>query len=321
MREKEQKILSLIKGNSPQSMSAKFIAMVLNMNYNTVRTYLREMLENGEIESPKRGYYCETGLVKHKAGNLEKPLELHGIKLECRAKNIKRKAGSFLTVPLSPNRHRHGRNHSLVDYATYWIGHTPISVTITMHKELIEVWVKNSMHPMKAGEFLGFIGFLQGLFPNIQKHEWYMIQVGLNLDYQELRLDGAKSITLSKYENAVMRIYNKEKMGKMRKEVHISNNQNERINIEDAMNLITGQPSMEKLKEIDDKINNILADKLREIDSIKDEVLDIKKDTMILKATNIKVLETLQQIVNQKEPEPVAEPEPKPEADDEVMFG
>jgi hypothetical protein len=65
------------------------------------------------------------------------------------------------------------------------------------------------------------IAYLKGKFTYFEIMEWKCVQIGINCDYTQLRLDGVSSISLSRFTNAWMQIYQKAQ-DKMRIEMHIT---------------------------------------------------------------------------------------------------
>jgi len=108
-------------------------------------------------------------------------------------------------------------------------------LTITLHKELIEVFINCSNNPLDYNDFARLEGYLWGLFPHIALNDWMVIQFGLNVDYYGFKLDGIKSMKLQLFKNMWFQIYQKEKE-LIRIEAHgtVKN-----ITFEQCLNLIT----------------------------------------------------------------------------------
>jgi hypothetical protein len=108
--------------------------------------------------------------------------------------------------------------------------------TFTVHETTFtEIFLNCSIKPLSYPEFVGFCKFLDGFFEpfHFDRSDMYMVQVGVGKDYNELELDGLKSVRLHKFANDWAAIYQKED-GRVRFEHHLKLN----LGLDDALNLL-----------------------------------------------------------------------------------
>jgi hypothetical protein len=79
--------------------------------------------------------------------------------------------------------------------------------------------VKCSDEPLTVDEFELLCERLRGRFPAIPDASWYLVQLGVNVDIPNLRIDGFQSLSLSAFENGFLQVYEKNR-GTTRVEAH-----------------------------------------------------------------------------------------------------
>lgn len=197
----KDKIRKYLDEQSPDEIKLKILALKIKENYGSVRRYARELVEEGIIVSPKRGWYRSKEVDIIHQIPFER-LRLHGIKVEYEGNKINTHV--YLPLITSPIMHRHGRNRSVVSHMDY----RGREAVITLHKNKIEVWIKSSQNPLDYGEFDGFCGFVEGKFPDIKLHEWALRNVDMNIDVRGLMKE-QRFISLQAFKNAWFTIYQK----------------------------------------------------------------------------------------------------------------
>ena len=287
-----KRIIRLLDANPEIEYNAKELSGLLKENVNTVRSTLARLKKQGKIKSEQRGFYRSVKSIVLSNKAIVKELEIHGFKMEYHEKKIKSKTGSFLHAPLSPLRHRHKINHSIIDYGSFISNGKTYDVTITLHENSLELWVKCSLNPMKIEDFFAFWGWVQGVFPALRnKQRWKVIQSGVNVDYKGLRIDGTNSMTLVEYENALVRIYNKEKEGRgLRTEVHVSSKKESALSLTEAFDLMrSGGVPAQKIEELIKKMEET-TEKMGEITDIKNDIKELKEATeSLIKAMTVQM--------------------------------
>lgn len=212
--ENYHRIRDYLRSISPESLHAKAISRRLNINYNTVRSYLSRLAKEGEVKRTLRGLYRAKLDIDtlRKVGAVEDiNIRIHGLKVEGRL-CVKQGAGYFADADAfrPPGKCTFEDDNRRTFQAVYEGRVT----TFTVHddgraKGLVEVFLKSSRLPMSISEFMRWEAYLHGVFPNFEVMDFKVIQIGLNCDYKRLRLDGVKSIKLQTFKNAWFQIYEK----------------------------------------------------------------------------------------------------------------
>ena len=270
---------------------------MLRANYPSVRKELRRMVREGLIEEvhKKKGkdengniiysgwswYRSRNSFVSSKGVVYPTP-EIHGIKLEYRGDCHIFKTGSFLSTNFaSYTLHRHRQNHALVIYAYPYIEGEHRDITITIHDNLLEVWVKVTDKPLTPNGLMELSAWLQGKF-NLDPSQFKMIQYGLNYDFPGLQMDGVKSLTLKQFSNALIRVYQHGKG--VRYEIHQANKSDKAISLDQAISIlkngIEGKRGDEK--EYSD-LKRAIEDMNRKLDLLTDGM------TTLIRAENAKI--------------------------------
>ena len=242
------RILSLLDQHPDTEYNAKTIARLLRANYSSVRKELRRMVKEGLIEEvhKKKGrdkdgniiysgwsWYRSKNTIVSSKGVVYPTPEIHGIKLEYRGDCHIFKTGSFLSTNFAGyTLHRHRKNHALVIYTYPYIEGEHRDITITIHDNLLEVWVKVTDKPLSPNGLMELSAWLQGKF-NLDPSQFKLVQYGLNYDFPGLQMDGVKALTLKQFSNALIRIYQHGKG--VRYEIHQANKPDKAITLEQAI--------------------------------------------------------------------------------------
>lgn len=132
-------------------------------------------------------------------------LLLHGIKLEYRGELCNYIYTTPYLLGHNYTMHRHKKNHSIT-LNEDWEGR---SVSLTTHKNLIEIWLKSSHKPLNYDEFTNFNHYLKGKFPQILDSQWVIKQIDIGIDTPLIHLKGVSEITLKIFKNLWLSIYQK----------------------------------------------------------------------------------------------------------------
>jgi hypothetical protein len=237
----KEKILRYLIATAPEPVNTWKITQALGISKETAKRTLAKLYEMGEIEKQGRGFYRGKVTAERILALEQTEIQLHGIKIQFKAVELVKENGRFVPFwgqgislrPLFNPQELVYQDDWKIVYRVEFSGRW---TTITLHggKPLCEVWLKCSENPLNYQEFKQFKSWLEGRFGNsFILGEPELIQVGLNRDYQELRMDGCNSLKLQKWENAWSQIYNKaERL--LRVETHIST----RIDLNEALDIL-----------------------------------------------------------------------------------
>ena len=205
---KKARILRVLE-NNPRPLSPKEISKYTKLSIGTVKPYLRQMVVEDEIIQHDKGLYLSTSHRVQESGAITEPLTTHGIKIEHRYNP--KKAPPFLraAIPVTFETHLHRINHSLTTNLVF----DNRKIRITLHEKagLIEVFVNNTNSPYTLEDFRMWVAWLNGKFEMIPTGAWIIRQIGFNWDTSRIRLEGIKGISLQKFENIWIQLYQKTK--------------------------------------------------------------------------------------------------------------
>ncbi len=271
------RILNFLDQHPDVEYNAKTIARKLRANYSSVRKELRRMVDLNLIEeSDKWGFYRSKNVIVSSKGVVYPTPQVHGIKLEYKGDCHIFKAESFLATMFARyTLRRHPKNHSIVINAYPYIEGEHRDVTITIHDNLLEIWVKTSDKPLTPNGLMELSAWLQGKF-NLDSSQFKLTQVGLNYDFPGLKLDGVSDLTLKQFSNAIIRVYQHGEG--VRYEIHKSDKRDEAINLEQAISIlkhgIEGKRGNEK--EYED-LRRMIEEVNRKIDLLRDGMVTLLK--------------------------------------------
>lgn len=223
-----KKIMEIMEQNPKFKWTAKSLTSTLYYIPNVgidkkilaqVRTTLYRLWNDGKIRRLNRGFYQvkpTPSIVK----KLENPdVKVHGVKIEFRLDehNIFGidgiSAHSNIVSFLDANRFeevRNGNGVSLRRFSknVFWEDR---KITFTVHGcGLIEIFCSAGDNCMSLSDFFRFTDFISGfLMPicSFDKSRALLRQIGLNRDFEEMRLDGVSCITVRKFLNDWVRVY------------------------------------------------------------------------------------------------------------------
>ena len=211
-------LLNFLRETAPGEYNPKTLSKALGIPYSNTRTYLTRLCKKGKIKRPYRGFYRATIDEKliQKLGN--PPIQFHGIKIEATLqKAIDGITPEIISKLLTLGFEEKTNNR----YCTriYFKGRP---VTLTIHgKGFVEIFIKSSDKPLSAQEFEGVINFLNGFMHSISPlANRKLVQIGMNRDFMDVRLDGLKSGSLKVASNALARVYEHKSNG-LRTEMHL----------------------------------------------------------------------------------------------------
>lgn len=230
------RILNLLDQHPDQEFNAKTIARKLRENYSSVRKELRRMVSLNLIDNPHYGFYRSKNVILSSKGTVYPTPEIHGIKLEYRGDCHTFKTGSFLATMFARyTLRRHPVNHSIIINAYPYIEGEHRDISITIHDNLLEIWVKTSDKPLTPQGLMELSAWIQGKF-NLDPSQFKVIQYGMNYDFPGIKLDGVQSLTLKQFSNALIRIYQHGKG--VRYEIHKSDKYENAITMEQAISIL-----------------------------------------------------------------------------------
>ena len=292
------RILNLLDQHPDTEYNAKTIARKLKANYSSVRKELRRMVKEGLIEEvhKKKGrdkngniiysewsWYRSKNTIVSSKGVVYPTPEIHGIKLEYRGDCHIFKTGSFLSTNFAAyTLHRHRKNHALVINAYPYIEGEHRDITITIHDNLLEIWVKVTDKPLTPAGLMELSAWLQGKF-NLDPSQFKLVQYGLNYDFPGLQMDGVKSLTLKQFSNALIRVYQHGKG--VRYEIHQANKSDKAITLEQAIAILKhGIEGKRGDEEEYSELKKAIEEMNRKLDLLAEGV------TTLIRAENAKIL-------------------------------
>jgi len=230
------KILNLLDQHPDTEYNAKTIARKLRENYSSVRKELRRMVDLKLIDNPHYGFYRSKNVIVSSKGVVYPTPQVHGIKLEYKGDCHTFKTESFLATMFARyTTRRHPKNGSIVINSYPYIEGEQRDITITIHDNLLEIWVKTSDKPLTPQGLMELSAWLQGKF-NLDPSQFKLTQIGLNYDFPGLKLDGMQSLTLKQFSNALIRIY--QHGNGVRYEIHKSDKREDAITMEQAISIL-----------------------------------------------------------------------------------
>lgn len=173
---------------SPYPLPPKVVSSRSGVNHNTVRVYLRRLLDLKEVEQPFWGYYSVT-----------KPTDGVG---SIRVHNVRLRVESPFKIAV----HKEG----LITF-----GDSYLRVVWGVKNQLITGWIVSPDGLDYSGFELAIQRFLSQT--GVSESEVAVSTVELNTDLAGLRLDGLSSWTLSDLRGTLKRVYTKD--GRVRAEV------------------------------------------------------------------------------------------------------
>ena len=204
-----------------------------------IRTGLKRLSDRKKINRKDRGFY-QAKAIPTVLKQLENPdVSLHGIKLECQlaenntlgVEGITSQNNNISDWLVSRKYDAIGGNRWFVN--EWWENR---KITITIHsKGLVEIFIQASENPLVFPDFLRCLDWLNGYFVGVtpfKRRDVRLVQVGVARDFEHLRLEGVKSLSLRKFVNDWCQIYNKN--SGVRFEHHLVLN----MNLDEAMNVL-----------------------------------------------------------------------------------
>jgi hypothetical protein len=176
----------------------------------TVKRHIADLLARGFIQNPHRGHYVH---VPDAADILSGALGregVHGLVIHGRV------ARASDLVPLfGPKEAGPGR---FVERVDGWRGRQ-VRVRFFPSTLSVVVYVPATRLPIPWIEMRAFREWLAGRFYPQLVEAWKVVELGLNVDYEGWRIEGAKAVTLDRLEGTVERMYQRTK-DMVRHEVH-----------------------------------------------------------------------------------------------------
>lgn len=243
-----QQIINVLENNPRCQYNAYAIYSIIFKEKNkpvdkkkiaSIHTELKRLSDRKRINRKTRGFY-QAKAIPSVLKQLENPeVSLHGIKLECQLLE-----NNTLGVEgISPQNNNIGdwldsRKYEAISGNRWFVNEwwENRKITITIHsKGLIEIFIQASENPLVLPEFLRCLDWLNGYFVGVtpfKRRDVRLVQVGVARDFEHLRLEGVKSLSLRKFVNDWCQIYNKN--GGVRFEHHLTLS----MNLDEAMNVL-----------------------------------------------------------------------------------
>lgn len=240
-----RQILAILNDNPKMQYNSIAIAQIIHGHsrirdeklINKIRTELHRLEKRQRIRYMKRGFFQAKPSLQHIQKIESSETKLHGIKIECTrilGISAERNIESWLE-----DKYFEPVNNDSGTWLRRWTRNSfweERYVTFTVHENLfVEVFVNCSKNPLSYPEFQRFCEFLNGFFDPFyfNRSDMFLVQVGVGKDFNELELDGVKSVRLHKFANDWATIYMKDD-GRVRFEHHLKLH----LNLDDALNML-----------------------------------------------------------------------------------
>lgn len=226
-----EKIISFLRHITPRPATPKEVAFEMGAEHERVKKSMLRLYKQGRIEKTVHGYYRALFSLDDILRGESPEMRLHGIKIEGNVP--KGEQGSPLLSLLFKDGLMASGNRRMVK--RNFEGRT---VTIQLSESgTLEIFLRSSRYSISYIEFERFAGWLDGMFANkTLLFNLKICELGLGRDFKKWRLDGVKSIKLGQWRNAWLQIYQKEKTGIMRMEIHTIDH----LSLGDAMHILKG---------------------------------------------------------------------------------
>jgi hypothetical protein len=241
----QERVAKFLMNTAPEEFTPKEISVRCNVKKSSITKIVSRLLKNGKIEKSFRGLYRGKITVEKMLAIERTEIKLHGVKIEFFPVIVKRdEKGQIVTERGEGLSLCHLFSDLDLSYQdnTQMVYHVEIlsrSVTIQLMRDHVGIFCKCSSNPFSYLEFKSFRSWLEGKFGNaFILGKPVLVQVGLNKDYKELRLDGVSSIKLQLWENAWQQIYQKGE-DVLRREVHLS--LKPKLGLDEAIDLLSDQ--------------------------------------------------------------------------------
>jgi len=232
----------------PRSATPKEIAWETKQKHDTVKKEMRRLAQIEAVVSEVRGYYrfpSTPALLRE----MEKgEVMIHRLKIEAHQPPSTEGGVVPYRLPLSESAVTYKDSYQTT-YTHHWDGR-PVKINVTGHG-LIEIWLQASEAPLSYQDYKRYISFLEGMMPELWAMMPEVVQVELNCDFESLRLDGVKAVSLRRWENAWLRIYQKSMRARIEC-VWSATDHRLRMPVYEAMNLLAAIAAPATRREPDD---------------------------------------------------------------------
>ena len=229
--------------NGGYPRSAKEVAKGIGAKGRTVRWHMEKLASSGVVESPVRGLYQlklgSPDITKDPSGKLG----LHGIVIK------------VPDLPEGPQGGPVGRVRGWKQFGELWKAYEEFEGrTVRLHyhsrTRTLLVYMEASRLPLELEEVKEYRLWLKFLLHPVDPDvRGYLVQVGINKDYWNWRLDGVKGVRFAKWVNAYEAIYQKTERS-IRHEVHLTLTD---MRLLDALKLIDGNSPTRMLLDAVDR--------------------------------------------------------------------
>jgi len=203
----------------PHEYNAPTLAKVLGLPRNNVKVYLMRLCKKGKAKRTTRGFYRAV-LKRDLAYRLGDPeVKYHGILLHSRVTKPIHGINSVTIEKLLSLGFVAKSNRRLVarlDWEGRW-------VTVVVHSGtgLVQAYVRSSDSPLDGLELVMLEAFVGGfLRPVFSWLRWERRQIGVNRDFENVRLEGGGCVSRRVGSNATARVYEHRGRG-VRAEIHL----------------------------------------------------------------------------------------------------
>lgn len=212
----EKKVIDFLAKDPYMQYNRKTLSMILSINNGSLGKILRRLADKNLVLSPQRGFYQHPkGLVREE---LDLLIRFHGIKVETNCHKYKGwpylRLHEIVTGRFAhPELRRHPVNQGITTYSDWDLR----LLTITLHKEELEVFCQSSNYPLSLLDLMNYFSFLYGAF-GISEEAWKVAQCDYNIDEVGKINLPLTDISISNFKGLILKFYEK-KIGLIRTEV------------------------------------------------------------------------------------------------------
>lgn len=214
-----QRVYQFLVDQFPKEYNAPTLAKMLKLPQGNIRVTLLRLCKKGKTKRTHRGFY--RAILKrdlaHKLG--DPAVKYHGIKLEGKVTKWIHGIDSVTFGKLLGLGFEERSNKRLVARLD-WEGRR---ATVVVHggKGFVDVFLRSSDAPLDGLELERFKDFVAGfLRPVVPWVGLSVRQIGVNRDFESVRLEGGGSVSCRVASNAIGRVYGHRGRG-VRAEIHL----------------------------------------------------------------------------------------------------
>ena len=212
----KDRIIILLDEHPLETFTSKQLAALLSANRKSVRVKIAYLVNKGKINKITKGLYQSIrGIVREEFDLL---IRFHALKIEARCSTWKGWSYPALFDIVTrrfanPRMCRHAQNKGITTYSDWELR----QLTITLHKEELEIFCNSSNHPLNLLDITNYFSYIDGAF-GLPEAAWTVTQCDYNIDEVGKINMPIGSISVSNFKDMILKFYEK-KIGLVRTEL------------------------------------------------------------------------------------------------------